>query len=65
MSDEMKKALVACVHDLKKQGVEGNQKLKMYVRDLRTALREAEMMVKNVSLVKSEIKNGKVEYREI
>ena len=24
LSDEMKKALVACMHDLKKQGVEGN-----------------------------------------
>ena len=150
LSEEMKKALVACMHDLKKQGVEGNyvparnlhltlafigayddpakvkkviekvplpqfrlslsekgnfgnllwagvkgnQKLKTYVRDLRAALREAEipfdddkfiphitlirkavakrsyqvhlgkaeMMVKKVSLMKSEIKNGKVEY---
>ena len=24
LSEEMKKALVACMHDLKKQGVEGN-----------------------------------------
>ena len=151
LSEEMKKALVACMHDLKKQGVEGNyvparnlhltlafigayddpakvkkviekvplpqfrlslsekgnfgnllwagvkgnQKLKTYVRDLRAALREAEipfdddkfiphitlirkavakrsyqvhlgkaeMMVKKVSLMKSEIKNGKEEYR--
>lgn len=38
LSDEMKKALVACMHDLKKQGVEGNQKLKTYVKDLRAAL---------------------------
>ena len=153
LSEKMRKALVSCLHDLKKQGVEGNyvpaqnlhltlafigeyrdpeqvkqilasvplpafrlalsekgnfgnilwagvkgnQKLKTYVRDLRAALREAEipfdddkfiphitlirkavakrsyqvhlgkaeMMVKKVSLMKSEIKNGKVEYREI
>ena len=38
LSDEMKKALVACMHDLKKQGVKGNQKLKTYVKDLRAAL---------------------------
>ena len=153
LSDEMKKALVACMHDLKKQGVEGNyvpaqnlhltltfigeyddpakvkqviagvplpqfrlslsekgnfgnllwagvkgnQKLKTYVKDLRDALRaagipfdnekfvphitlirkaaskkpyqvhlpKAEMTVKKVSLMKSEMKNGKVAYREI
>ena len=153
LSDEMKKALVACMHDLKKQGVEGNyvsaqnlhltlafigeyddpakvkqviagvplpqfrlslsekgnfgnllwagvkgnQKLKTYVKDLRDALRaagipfdnekfvphitlirkvaskkpyqvhlpKAEMIVKKVSLMKSEMKNGKVAYREI
>ena len=136
LSDEMKKALVACMHDLKKQGVEGNyvpaqnlhltlafigeyddpakvekgnfgnllwvgvkgnQKLKTYVKDLRDALRaagipfdnekfvphitlirkaaskkpyqvhlpKAEMTVKKVSLMKSEMKNGKVAYREM
>lgn len=153
LSDEMKKTLVACMHDLKKQGVEGNyvparnlhltlafigeyddpervkkvlgnvplpqfrlslsekgnfgnllwagvkgnQKLKTYVKDLRAALKEAgipfdddkfsphitlirkavskkpyqmhlgkaEMTVKKVSLMKSEMKNGKVEYREM
>ena len=151
LSDEMKKALVACMHDLKKQGVEGNyvpaqnlhltlafigeyddkvkqviesvplpqfrmslsekgnfgnllwagvkgnQKLKMYVKDLRDALRaagipfdddkfvphitlirkaaakkayqvhlpKAEMTVKKVSLMKSEMKNGKMVYREM
>ena len=27
LSDEIKKALVGYMHDLKKQGVEGNQKL--------------------------------------
>ncbi len=153
LSDEMKKALVTCMHDLKKQGVEGNyvpaqnlhltlafigeyddpakvkqviagvplpqfrlslsekgnfgnllwagvkgnQKLKTYVKDLRDALRaagipfdnekfvphitlirkvaskkpyqvhlpKAEMTVKKVALMKSEMKNGKVAYREI
>ena len=153
LSDEMEKALVACMHDLKKQGVngkyvpaqnlhltlafigeyddpgkvkkvmesvplqpfrlsisekgnfgnllwagvKGNQKLKTYVKDLRTALKEAgipfdndkfvphitlirkavsgkpyqvnlsrsEMLVKKVSLMKSEIRNGKVSYREL
>lgn len=153
LSDEIKKVLVACMHDLKKQGVEGNyvpaqnlhltlvfigeyddpmkvkniiegvqvtpfrlglsekgnfgnllwigvkgnQKLKTYVKNLRESLKEAgipfdddkfiphitlirktvckkayqvhlskaEMTVKKVSLMKSEIKNGKVVYREI
>ncbi len=153
LSDEMKKALVACMHDLKKQGVEGNyvpaqnlhltlafigeyddpakvkqvigsvpltqfrlslsekgnfgnllwagvkgnQKLKMYVKDLRDALRaagipfdddkftphitlirkaaakkayqvrlpKAEMTVRKVSLMRSEMKNGKTVYREM
>lgn len=153
LSDEIKKALVACMHDLKKQGVEGNyvpaqnlhltlafigeyddpakvrkvigsvplpqirlsisgkgnfgnllwagvkgnQKLKTYVKDLRAALKEAqipfddnkfiphitlirktvakkpyevhlskaEMTVEKVSLMKSEMKNGKVVYREL
>ena len=153
LSDEIKKALVSCMHDLKKQGVEGNyvpaqnlhltlafigeyddpakvrkvigsvplpqirlsisgkgnfgnllwagvkgnQKLKTYVKDLRAALKEAqipfdddkfiphitlirktvakkpyevhltkaEMTVEKVSLMKSEMKNGKVVYREI
>lgn len=153
LSEEMKKALVACMHDLKKQGVEGNyvpagnlhltlafigeyddpaqvksiieeiplspfrlslsekgnfgnllwigvkgnQKLKTYVKNLREALKRegipfdddafiphitlirkasskkacqvhlnnADMMVKKVSLMKSEIKNGKAVYREI
>lgn len=153
LSEEMKKELVACMHDLKKQGVEGNyvpaqnlhmtlafigeyddpakvkrviesvplpqfrlgisekgnfgnllwagvkgnQKLKIYVRDLRAALKaagipfeddkfiphitlirkasskkpyqmrlpKAEMTVKKVSLMKSEMKNGKTVYREI
>lgn len=153
LSDEMKKTLVACMHDLKKQGVEGNyvpaqnlhltfafigeyddpmkvkniiegvpvspfrlglsekgnfgnllwigvkgnQKLKTYVKNMRQSLKEAgipfdddkfiphitlirkavckkayqvhlnkaEMTVKKVSLMKSEIKNGKVVYREI
>ena len=153
LSDEMKKALVACMHDLKKQGVEGNyvpaqnlhltlafigeyddtakvkqviesvplpqfrlslsekgnfgnllwagvkgnQKLKTYVKELRGALRaagipfeedkfvphitlirktaakkayqahlpKAEMTVKKVSLMKSEMKNGKMVYREM
>ena len=153
LSDEMKKTLVACMHDLKKQGVEGNyvpaqnlhltlafigeyddpagvkrvlesvplppfrlslsekgnfgnllwagvkgnQKLKTYVKDLREALKKAdipfdhdkfvphitlvrkaaakkpyevhlgkaEMMVKKASLMKSEMKNGKVVYREM
>ena len=153
LSDEIKKALVSCMHDLKKQGVEGNyvpaqnlhlplafigeyddpakvrkvigsvplpqirlsisgkgnfgnllwagvkgnQKLKTYVKDLRAALKEAqipfdddkfiphitlirktvakkpyevhlskaEMTVEKVSLMKSEMKNGKVMYREL
>lgn len=153
LSDVIKKVLVACMHDLKKQGVEGNyvpaqnlhltlvfigeyddpmkvkniiegvqvtpfrlglsekgnfgnllwigvkgnQKLKTYVKNLRESLKEAgipfdddkfiphitlirktvckkayqvhlskaEMTVKKVSLMKSEIKNGKVVYREI
>ena len=153
LSDEIKKALVGCMHDLKKQGVEGNyvpaqnlhltlafigeyndpakvkqiiervplpqirlgisgkghfgnllwagvkgnQKLKTYVKDLRTALNEAgipfdddkfiphitlirktttkkpyevhlskaEMTVGKVSLMKSEMKNGKAVYRDI
>ena len=153
LSDEIKKALVACMHDLKKQGVEGNyvpaqhlhltlafigeyddpakvrkvigsvplpqirlsisgkgnfgnllwagvkgnQKLKTYVKELRAALKEAqipfdddkfiphitlirkpvakkpyelhlskaEMTVEKVSLMKSEMKNGKVVYREL
>lgn len=153
LSEDMKKALVACMHDLKKQGVtgnyvpaqnlhltlafigeyndpaqikkimenvplpefrlslsekgnfgnllwagvKGNQKLKTYVKDLRAALKEAgipfdndkfvphitliwkaaskrpyqvhlgraEMTVKKVSLMKSEMKNGKVVYKEI
>lgn len=33
--------------------------------EMKKALGKAEMMVKKVSLMKSEIKNGKVEYREI
>lgn len=153
LSDEMKKSLVGCMHDLKKQGVEGNyvpaqnlhmtlafigeyddpakvkevirkvpltpfrlslsdsgsfgnilwagvkgnQKLKTYVKDLREALAadgipfdqdkfvphitlirktsakkpyqihmpKADMMVKKVSLMKSEQKTGKVVYKEI
>lgn len=153
LSDEIKKTLVACMHDLKKQGVEGNyvpaqnlhltlafigeyddpakvrkvigsvplpqirlsisgkgnfgnllwagvkgnQKLKTYVKELRAALKEAqipfdddkfiphitlirktvakkpyelhlskaEMTVEKVSLMKSEMKNGKVVYREL
>ena len=153
LSEEMKKVLVACMHDLKKQGVDGNyvpaqnlhmtlafigeyddpskvkeairrvplpefrltlsekgnfgnilwagvkgnQKLKAYVKDLRSALDvegipydrdkfvphitlirkytakrsykvsmpKAEMMVKKASLMKSEMKNGKVIYREM
>ena len=153
LSDEMKKALVACMHDLKKQGVEGNyvpaqnlhltlafvgeyddpvkvkkvidsvpppqfrlslsekgnfgnllwagvkgnQKLKTYVKNLRDALRaagipfdddkfiphitlirktaakkpyqmhlpKAEMTVRKAALMKSEMKNGKVMYREM
>lgn len=153
LSDEMKKALVACMHDLKKQGVEGNyvparnlhltlafigeyddparvkriiesvpllpfrlslsekgnfgnllwigvkgnQKLKTYVKNLREALKaaeipfdddkfiphitlirktaskkayqvhlnKAEMTVKKVSLMKSDIKSGKAVYREV
>lgn len=153
LSEEMKKALVACMHDLKKQGVEGNyvpaknlhmtlafigeyddpakiknvlekvplpnfrlslgekgnfgnliwvgvkgnQKLKTYVKDLRGALKEAgipfdndkfvphitlirkaasrrpyevhlnkvEMKVEKISLMRSEMNNGKVDYREI
>lgn len=152
-NEELKKSLVACMHDLKKQGVEGNyvpaqnlhltlafigeyddtalvkraissvpvpqfrislsekgsfgdllwvgvkgnQKLKTYVKQLRAALKEAgipfddkefvphitlirktvskkpyqlhlnkaEMTVKKVSLMKPEMKNGKVIYREI
>ena len=35
LSDEIKKALVGYMHDLKKQGVEGNQKLAAYVKALR------------------------------
>ena len=108
LSDEMKKAFVACMHDLKKQGVEGNyvpaQNLHLtlafigeYVKELRGALRvsgipfdedkfvphitlirkaaakkayqvhlpKAEMTVKKVSLMKSEMKNGKMVYREM
>ena len=152
LSEEMKKALVGCMHDLKKQGVEGNyvpaqnlhltlafigeydnpakvkqviesvplpqfrlslsekgnfgnllwagvkgnQKLKTYVKELRDALRtegipfdndkfvphitlirkasakpyqvhlpKAEMTVKKVSLMKSEMKKGKMMYREM
>lgn len=153
LSDEMRKALVTCMHDLKKQGVEGNyvpaqnlhltlafigeyknpgevkqvletvplpsfrlalsekgnfgnilwagvkgnQKLKTYVRELRKALKaagipfsedsfvphitlirkvsakkpyqvhlpKAEMTVKRASLMKSEIKSGKVSYLEL
>ena len=153
LSEEMKKALITCMHDLKKQGVEGNyvpaqnlhmtlafigeyddaakvreviesvplpqfrmslsekgnfgnllwaglkgnQKMKTYVKDLRAALKaadipfgkdefiphitlirkvsvkkpykvnlpKAEMVVKKVSLMKSEFKNGKVSYREM
>jgi 2'-5' RNA ligase len=153
LSEEMKKALITCMHDLKKQGVEGNytpaqnlhmtlafigeyddaakvreviesvplpqfrmslsekgnfgnllwaglkgnQKMKIYVKDLRAALKaadipfdkdefiphitlirkasakkaykvnlpKAEMVVKKVSLMKSEFKNGKVCYREM
>lgn len=153
LSEEMKKALITCMHDLKKQGVEGNyvpaqnlhmtlafigeyddaakvkkviesvplpqfrmslsekgnfgnllwaglkgnQKMKTYVKDLRAALKaadipfdkdefiphitlvrkvsakkpykvnlpKADMVVKKVSLMKSEFKNGKVCYREI
>lgn len=109
LSDGMQKSLVACMHDLKKQGVEGNfgnilwagvkgnQKLKTYVKELRDALREngvpfendkfvphitlirkasakkpyqvhlprAEMTVESVSLMKSEMKNGKVVYQEL
>ena len=38
LSDNTKKALVNLMHELKKQGVEGNQKLKAYVKDLRSAL---------------------------
>ena len=77
--------------------MKGNQKLKTYVKDLRVALKEAqipfdddkfvphitlirktvakkpyevhltkaEMTVEKVSLMKSEMKNGKVVYREI
>lgn len=40
LSDGMQKALVSCMHDMKKQGVEGNQKLKAYVKELREALKE-------------------------
>lgn len=153
LSPEMEKALVGCMHDLKKQGVEGNyvparnlhmtlafigeydnpgkvkeiigkvplpefrislgdkgnfgnilwagvkgnQKLKTYVRDLRAALAaegipcekdkfvphitlirkvsskkpyqfhmpKAEMTVKKASLMKSEQKNGRVNYKEL
>lgn len=153
LSDEMRNTLVACMHDLKKQGVEGNyvparnlhltlafigeyddpakvkkiiegvpfspfrlslsekgnfgnllwigvkgnQKLKTYVKNLRDALKKsgvpfdddkfiphitlirkaackkayqvhhnkAEMLVQKVSLMKSEMKNGRVTYREI
>ena len=137
LSDEMKKALIICMHDLKKQGVEGNyvpaenlhltlafigeykepervkkvmdfgnllwvgvkgnQKLKTYVKELRAALKEegipfdddkfvphitivrkasakkpyqvhlpkAEMTVKKVSLMKSEMRKGRVVYREV
>ena len=153
LSDEMCKALVQCMHDLKKQGVEGNyvpaqnlhmtlafigaykdpdkvkkvmekvslpqcrlslsekgnfgnllwagvkgnQKLKSYVKELREELKnngipfdqekfvphitlirkasarkpyqvrlpKAEMTVEKVSLMKSEIKNGKVVYKEL
>ena len=58
LSEEMKKALVSCMHDLKKQGVEGNyvparnllwagvkgnQKLRTYVKDLRAALKAADI----------------------
>ena len=38
LSDNTKKALVNLMHGLKKQGVGGNQKLKAYVKDLRSAL---------------------------
>ena len=138
LSDEMCKALVQCMHDLKKQGVEGNyvpaqnlhmtlafigeykdpdkvkkvmekvslpqcrlslsekgnfgnllwagvkgnQKLKSYVKELREELNtlirkasarkpyqvrlpKAEMTVEKVSLMKSEMKNGKVVYKEL
>ena len=148
LSDEMCKALVQCMHDLKKQGVEGNyvpaqnlhmtlafigeykdpdkvkkvmekvslpqcrlslsekgnfgnllwagvkgnQKLKSYVKELREELKnngipfdqentlirkasarkpyqvrlpKAEMTVEKVSLMKSEMKNGKVVYKEL
>ena len=60
LSDEMKKSLVACMHDLKKHGVEGN-----YVPAQNLHLPKAEMTVKKVSLMKSEVKNGKAAYREV
>ena len=41
LSDEMKKVLIGCMHDLKKQGVEGNYvPAENYVKELRSALKE-------------------------
>ena len=76
LSDEMKKALVACMHDLKKQGVEGNyvpaQNLHLTLirkaaakKAYQARLPKAEMTVRKVSLMKSEMKNGKTVYREM
>ena len=70
LSDEMKKSLVACMHDLKKQGVEGNyvptQNLHLTSKKAyQVHLPKAEMTVKKVSLMKSEVKNGKAAYREV
>ncbi len=98
LSDEMKKVLIGCMHDLKKQGVEGNYvPAENYVKELRSALKEngipcdkekfvphitlirkasskkpyqvripkAEAVVKKVSLMRFEQKDGKVVYKEL